>query len=441
MLRPLYTVLSGTVLAQLIGVLALPLLTRLFAPEAFGHYQVYQSILNTLVVVAALRLELLLLRVPQDEVARTVQVAVLTTLMLTVVVTGLATLSMLTAWPPALAEVPFPLLLIPLGLLVAGVTQSYSYLLTREHRFPQIVRLKLIQTCAYAATAIAIGLARPTLDGIIMADICGRLSSFAYVYVQSRRDAIALFGFRHWGEAFRYGWANRQVSLLSTPGAFLNSAGAAITPIMMYGHFSPAVSGQYGLVERAASLPLAMIVMSVSQVYVGQLSKFLREHDRAAIGYVNRVSLGTAALAAGGGLALIFFLPALFALVFGTEWRAAGQFGQILLPAYCIQLVAGSLNQSLVAMGCYKYQLMWDAAWPTLIGGAWVLTVTLGLSPKWAVGLHGLAVGLLGLGFILLVHHLIRRYFADPSSPQTPLNDLLVEPEIAGELLNQRSPA
>ena len=45
MLKNTLTVLRGTVVAQAIGFMALPILTRLFTPEAFGQLQLYQSAL------------------------------------------------------------------------------------------------------------------------------------------------------------------------------------------------------------------------------------------------------------------------------------------------------------------------------------------------------------------------------------------------------------
>jgi O-antigen/teichoic acid export membrane protein len=197
--------------------------------------------------------------------------------------------------------------------------------------------------------------------------------------------------------------------LISAPGAFLNAAGAAITPVMMFAHFSPSVSGQFAVVQSAVGLPVAMIVASISQVYVAHLSQHLRDRDVRAIDFANRVTAGTALIALSA-LFLIPFFPGLFAWAFGESWRVAGRFAQLLAPAYGVALVYGAMNSSLLAMGRYKAQLAWDSAWPLSFGLVWVIVVVFRLSPEWAVGFHALAICALGASFLTLFHILLRRY-------------------------------
>jgi O-antigen/teichoic acid export membrane protein len=420
MLRNLAVVLRGTIIAQALGIAILPLLTRLFLPEAFGHYQVFQSILVVLVITASFRFELLILRVKEEEVARTVRISFLLSVLLTCALTALILSLLAAGWPPQLLSLPFTPLLFPLGLLVAGLTQTYSYKLTRDQNYRQVVRTKLVQVVAYAGVALTIGALRPTLDGIIIADICGRLASAAYVYALSRRANVKLFDFPSFAETRDFIVANRSLPMLSLPGAFLNSLGAAITPIMIYGHFSPGVSGQFGLVERSLSLPLAMVVMAISQVYMGQMSALLRAADPAAVRHFDRVVLGTAALAVLPAVLLFPFLPVLFETVFGGQWRMAGQFAQLLLPAYAFSLIFGSINQTLIAMGRYGYQLLWDCAWPLLIGLLWFFVVQFGLGPSTAVAMHSAAVSVLGVSFLLLARWLISRFFRDTALSPAP---------------------
>ena len=62
MIRDIATVMRGTVIAQAIGFAALPILSRMFMPEAFGHYQLFISLLTLLLVFPTLRYEVALLR-------------------------------------------------------------------------------------------------------------------------------------------------------------------------------------------------------------------------------------------------------------------------------------------------------------------------------------------------------------------------------------------
>ncbi len=60
------TLASGTAIAQLMLVLATPLLTRLYTPADYGTLAVYSSTLTVLLVLASLRYESAI-PLPEDE--------------------------------------------------------------------------------------------------------------------------------------------------------------------------------------------------------------------------------------------------------------------------------------------------------------------------------------------------------------------------------------
>lgn len=426
MRRNLLMVFRGTATAQLLGLAVLPILTRLFAPEAFGKYQVYQAILSALVIIASLRLEMLILRARAEDVTPIVRSAIAVALLFSLVVAVAVFLAKAVAGE-ALSLSGFPVPLIAVGLFLSGAMQAYSYVLTREHDFVALVRIKIIQAVAYALVAIAVGLLWQALVGLIVADIAGRLASVAVIHLHARRRSDPLLARGSLRPALLFAWEHRHAPLISAPGAFLNATGAAITPIMMYVHFSASVSGQFAVVQSAIGLPVAMIVASVSQVYIAQLSQQLRDHDIRAVALTNRVTVW-AALPASIAVILIPFLPSLFVWAFGESWRVAGRFAQLLTPAYGVALAYGAMNSSLLAMGRYKVQLAWDTAWPLSFGLVWLVVVAFRLPAEWAVGLHSLALCALGLSFIALVHCLLRRHDFSANATSGPVSSGIGEP-------------
>lgn len=413
LLGQIFIVLRGTILAQLIGVVVLPILSRLFAPEAFGHLQVYQSLLSVLVIVGALRLELVLLRTAEGETPRAIQTAVLASVGLSGLVALLLGGAMVIGRSFDVLGLPFSPILLVIAMLVAALIQTITYWLVREQRFGQIVGLKLVQAVAYGVVAVAVGLSVPTLDGLIYADISGRIASAALAFLWARKERLTVLDLTSWREQLAFAWTHRRLPLASAPGALLNASGAAITPLMIFSYYGAAESGQVGLLDRVASLPIAMILTAVSQVYVAQFALLLRNRDGGAVRHMNQVTVVVAVLAVVGALVAGPLLPWFFVTVFGETWRTAGQLGQILAPAYAVQLVAGVLNQSLLAMGRYRLQLAWDACWPLLIGGAWLIMLRSAPTLAVAVSVHTAIIVVLGLSFIALAHWSVRRYF-DP---------------------------
>ena len=61
------TILSGTVIAQLINIVSLLVFARLYEPSDFGLYQIYFSVMNVLLMVACYRYEVSLLNVQEGS--------------------------------------------------------------------------------------------------------------------------------------------------------------------------------------------------------------------------------------------------------------------------------------------------------------------------------------------------------------------------------------
>ena len=64
--RNVFTLSSGSVLAQAIPILLTPVLTRLFASDVFGMFFIYSSIFGVLTIISTLRLEMAIL-LPDNE--------------------------------------------------------------------------------------------------------------------------------------------------------------------------------------------------------------------------------------------------------------------------------------------------------------------------------------------------------------------------------------
>ncbi len=56
-LRNVITLMTGTTLAQVIGFITIPIITRLYSPEQFGSYQNFTTLISVIMVIACLRYE------------------------------------------------------------------------------------------------------------------------------------------------------------------------------------------------------------------------------------------------------------------------------------------------------------------------------------------------------------------------------------------------
>jgi O-antigen/teichoic acid export membrane protein len=111
-----------------------------------------------------------------------------------------------------------------------------------------------------------------------------------------------------------------------------------------------------------------------------------------------------ALLALAPTLVLVLAGPWLFSLVFGAQWRLAGELGQIMAPAFGALLIAGPLHMVLTVMGYQKLQTAWEVGRLTAITALWLLISRFDLPLKVAVaGYSGILV-LTSAAFVLLAY-------------------------------------
>lgn len=425
MMRQIATVLNGTIIAQAIGFAILPLLSRIFDPEALGHFNVYQSVVMVLTVISCLRFDHAILAAKNDsEVAKLAQLAMFAGIMSSVAVLCLAAIIDAADLLKNERTLSFSVYLFPLATIVSAAYLTIGATQTRLEAFGDGARTKIFQAGSNGAATIGLGIAFPHPWSLIAGDLVGKFGAAIF-------GANRLFS--------RHGWLRKRASradleatfqhfirfpTVSVLGGLLNNGATFLSPIFFYFAFGASMAGQFALVDRAISLPLGIIVIAVSQVFSAQFARALREGGTEARLLFRRVVAASAILGVVPLLLGLVFAPALFTLVFGGQWAKAGVYAQILAPMYYFSLVAGPVNMALVLLNRQKAQLTWEAVRLALISAFWISvshmevtdTITLACFAALNVVIHG--------AFLLLSHCLLERQLAANSPVESVLSDV-----------------
>jgi O-antigen/teichoic acid export membrane protein len=353
--------MRGTLFAQAIGFAVLPILTRLYQPSDFGALQLYQSLLSVLLVMATLRYEIALLRATSTLELKSLLIACCTINLVGAALLGLGAFFLWLIDPIASwLSVPNWAWLLPVSFLISGISQFATYWLTRNKAFSQSANGKIAQSICYVGTGGLFGVVRPSPAGLILADIVGKLGSLAWTYRWYRQEWRHLGGPISWQDVKFALRTYREFPFIAVPGGLVNALGGMMTPIMIYATFSAETSGQYGLVERSLTLPVALVLVAVSQVFASQFSERLRAGARSARSLFHNYVFWLSLLGLLPTALLVFSAPELFSIIFGPEWVQAGHFARILAPTYFFLLVAGSTNMTLMLLGMQKTQMVWE---------------------------------------------------------------------------------
>ena len=338
---------SGTLIAQAAALAVSPIVSRLFTPDAFGAFAVYVAVLGVLIPIASLRYEMAIPIAPDDgEAAAVFRLAGLILAGVVALFAGAALLRLPVAsflGLPATSPVP---LLLPLGLLLAGLVQLTSAWAIRRRAYPGLAAARMTQGATQAGAQVATGgIGIPA--GLIGADLLGRLAGLLMLsrrtnppWKQLASGTAALPAVRV--TAHRY----RGFALLTGPAGLFNALVLALPAVMIVRLYGMEAGGGYGFGLRLFAAPLTLASQAVGQVFQAEAASALREggnalalFDRAAL----RLAIGGLALAAVALAAPWFFPP-----VFGPEWEPAGQMVRLLAPTFAAEAVVSPLSTSAI---------------------------------------------------------------------------------------------
>lgn len=357
--RNVLTLSSGTVTAQAIGVLAAPVLTRLYLPSEFGAFAIYLNSVMLVSVIACLRYEMTIVLVKQYRTAKTLVVLCI------LIASGLA----VGLWIPLAVYADSIhammgldgenrlLLVLPISVLLVASYKVLSNWVMRRKEYGVLAVSKLWQSIPQTVGQLSFGLLHFGVWGLVIGEIVGRLFGVLVLASKSREMfpiQISL-GLQRVAALLSY---YRHYPLYSSWSALINEAGS-VTPVfflaMLYG---PGTAGFYALVQRAFALPMDLVGQTALTMYVAEAAQAIRTNPGALYGLFMKTFLWLLAIAVVPVGLLLWCGPQLFGVVFGREWDMAGVYAQIMAAAYGVRLAVSPLLQTLQMLGKQKFVLV-----------------------------------------------------------------------------------
>jgi lipopolysaccharide exporter len=392
---------SGTALAQLIVLAATPLLTRLFAPEAFGVAAMFMALTGVAGVVACLRYELAIVLPESDrEAANLLALSLLTALVVSVVVLIVTWFfgPLILQWLNMSELVPY-LWLVPVYVLVHGVFLGLNYWNTRTKHFKRLAASRVAGSIATATGSLSVGFLGHATGGVMVAaQVGGQAIAAAALGGQIwRSDRRFIYSNLDWQEMFRGLSRYRKFPLLSSWPALMNSLSWQLPALMLGVFFNPVVVGMYALGLRLFQTPMSLVSGAVSQVFYRHAAETKDTGQLPmVVGSLYRQLLSLVLVPC---LVLMLIGQELFGFVFGSQWREAGLYAQILAPWAALWFTSSPLSVVYIALE----QQEKEAFIQSIILGTRAAALTLGGligNPLIAIALLS-ATGLVAYGYLL----------------------------------------
>lgn len=352
--------LSGSVLAQLIAVAALPYLSRVYSVEAFGKFQLYMSALNVLLMLVAFRYEVALLSSKTSAHFRSLIKLVIRLCLivsLSIMVFVLFTHEIIGRYNDDLVSIIY---ILPIAVFVAGIYQMLTYLPIRERNYYLSSKTKVVQSAVYTGAAIMIAHTPFSLLGLIFADIVSRAAASLNIFRGIDKKAKIYFG-RVNSRSFKLALCKyKEYPMFTFPGTLLSALVGAIVPYVLLLMFDLTVAGQYALVDRFILLPVGIVSAAISQVFTGDFAEKVRQVHENLNSTYRKTVLALAAVAIIPTVIVYHYAPVLVTFIFGEQWGLAGELCAVAVPIAFIRFVVGPVNMVLIICREQKLQLAWE---------------------------------------------------------------------------------
>jgi O-antigen/teichoic acid export membrane protein len=353
--------MTGTGLAQALPIALSPILTRLYKPEDFGVFALYASICAILAALVTGKYDLAIVVPKRDSEAINLMALTLT---ISLVVSAVF-LTVVLIWAEPIAnflehpEIQPWLYFIPATTATLGCYHALNFWANRCTRYKGMAASRVIQSSASGITQLAAGVSKLGSSGLILGQLLGQVISTLFLAFSIPRKERHLF---RRISVKRMIWAARKhmkYPKYMVPGQTMSVGSAELPLLLLTVFFGAGVAGFYSLAQRVMAAPLSIVANAIGDVY----------RQKAAEQYAMKGEchgLFSAALKRLGLFALlpilpvVLFGPALFALVFGENWRPAGEIAILLSVLVFFQTVSSPLSSTVLLAGWLRLEFFWQ---------------------------------------------------------------------------------
>jgi len=336
---------GGTVFAQLLALLASPVLARIYGPEAFGLLALFTSITTTLGTVACLRYELsIMLPKGEREAANLFGASLTSALLISILVAPLLWLihGPLIEWLKS-PELEAYLWLVPPAVFVSGVFVALNYWNSRTRRYGRLSLARIFSSVASTSVQLGAGLAGLISGGSLIAgSLIGSAVATLALGLQIWRDDSRLIKESLSPGEMALGIKRyRKFPLLDSWSSLLNAISWQLPTFILSAFFSAKVVGYYALGMNVLQLPMLLVGNAIAQVFFQRAAE--ARHDGSLAQVVESTFLRLSLVGVFPILLLASLGKEIFIVVFGLPWAEAGVYVQILALWTFITFITGPI--------------------------------------------------------------------------------------------------
>ncbi|AFP31448.1 lipopolysaccharide biosynthesis protein [Marinobacter sp. BSs20148] len=321
-LRNVVTLVSGTAIAQAASLLFLPLITRLYGPEAFGGLGYFSSLLGFLTPLAAFCYPLALVLPKRRSEAKVIFDLSLKLALVMSFVTGVG-LFLIELFFDRIVPFNGSYFFVPIGMFLSFCVMAYTQWAIKYGRFRLVALVTILTALGAGSAKVIFGYYYPSAVTLISISVFILIVNVVVFSVNLRAgvkltDILAVKK-RHLAVAKKY----IRFPLYRTPHAMMAVVSQTAPIFLLTAFYGAKYAGFFALTRTVLGAPVTLIGKAVYDASYPKIAQRYNE-GQANLQFVIKVTLGLAALSVFPLIIVFFAGGYIFEFLFGGEWKTSG---------------------------------------------------------------------------------------------------------------------
>lgn len=347
--------ISGTILAQVIGILLSPIITRLYTPEQMGIYTIITTAISLFGPIVCLKYDMGIIVSSSEEeeyalIKLSLIISVFSSFIFSIVYVIFCVRS------ENVLFILFVSISICTLLICYGINNILISFNNKNSQYTLISSVTIIKSWVNNILMLIGGLVKVGILGLVVSQVLGYLSGVkrqSTILLENRKKLKEINFNKIKKVLIKY----KKQAIYNTPSAFSTALIYSSINIFINLKYSVEILGLYSLSYRVLGIPFSLISANIARIFFDYASNELKEEGKFDKIFI-KVSLIISIIVIPIMLFLALIAPQLFSLVFGEKWYGAGVFVRLLTPMFTIRLIVESLTTSFIISDKQQIELL-----------------------------------------------------------------------------------
>ncbi len=356
-LKNIFTMSAGTILAQSINVLVQPILTRIVPTETLGVYGFLISLATIIIPVASLKLDMLVVSETDDCFAQYItDVCILLCAIISIlylIVIGIAYLLPINS---VFKKYGIIIFIVPFIVFTNGIRFLFISYNNRYKQYKLIAGVGFLREGLRAIIQVCSGLLHFGIIGQVLGYALAPVFGFGVQtkgFIQKRKERKRI-SVPTIIDVLKKG--KKQIFFL-VPAQFINSFSASFVTICITSLYSAEALGYYSVGNRILEIPIIFIAANTSKVCYKEISEKVANRE-AVFPTMLRIVAAISVISCCGFSLLYLIAPQLSEFVFGKGYYISGVYIKCLCLMYAARLISTSFAGLFTIFGKQHYEFL-----------------------------------------------------------------------------------